>query len=252
MSGKVAGAITKRTLAAAVAMLSLGVVLVAGMAQSQAREGRLLRLDPDARLAPDQRTAALAAGRRVFRAQCAGCHGPDGRGDTGYGAPNLADRDWLYGTGAVGEIEQTIAYGIRSHQPKGWNLADMPAFGAPRPSAKERLDPLSPGDIGDVIAFLSARRGATASAEAVARGRAIYQGRGGCYDCHGGDAAGDPAIGAPNLIDAVWLYGDGSPPSVFRSIAQGRRGVMPGFAGRLSAVQLRQVSLYVKSLSEAP
>jgi cbb3-type cytochrome c oxidase subunit III len=257
MFGKSAERWNPRILAAGCAAAALAAALTVWGAAGAASESRVLQVDPDAALAPSDKAAAIAAGRRVFQAQCAACHGKAGRGDRTYGAPDLADRDWLYGTGAVGEIEQTVAYGIRSHQARGWNLADMPAFGAPRPSLNEKLDPLSPGDIEDLVAFLAARGGGAALAsvgqvsEAAGRGKAIFEGRGGCFDCHGGDAAGDPAIGAPNLIDGVWLYGDGSPASVFRSIAQGRRGVMPAFVSRLTAVQLRQVALYVHSLSEA-
>lgn len=36
--------------------------------------------------------ASVAAGRRVFAANCVACHGPDGRGNMALGVPNLADR----------------------------------------------------------------------------------------------------------------------------------------------------------------
>ena len=217
---------------------------------SSRQEASLLRADPDAAIEdPGVRRSAIAAGRRVFRSNCASCHGQEGRG--GNGAPNLSDADWVYGSGRVGEIEQTIAYGVRSQNPKGWNLAMMPAYGSVKPSAAYAIDPLKPGDIRDVVAFLDRLRGDSAFDVASAqRGAVIYAGRGGCYDCHGGDARGDPAIGAPNLVDHVWLYGDGGDESTFRSIAGGRRGVMPAFVGRLSTLKLRQVALYVRSLSQ--
>lgn len=230
--------------------VGLLAILLALYVVAAQRDARLLRTAPDAPISDaGLKRAAVAAGRGVFATNCASCHGADGRG--GQGVPNLADHDWLYGSGAASEIEQTVAYGIRSHNPKGWNLAVMPAYGQIKPSPAYAIDPLSPGDIRDVIAFLDRSRGQPVSDDgAVQRGRAIYAGRGGCYDCHGGDARGDPAIGAPNLLDHVWLYGDGGDASVFRSIAQGHRGVMPGFLGRLSALKLRQVALYVRSLSE--
>lgn len=239
--------------ALAVGGLAIAVLLAlgGGWAMAARREASLLRADPDAPLAADARRAALDAGRRVFVRQCAACHGAAGRGDPGLGAPNLADRDWLYGAGAVGEIEQTVAYGIRSHHPKGWNLAEMPAF-APPVRADLKASPLSPGDVADLVAFLRARRGDPAAPDAATRGQAVFEGRGGCFDCHGGDAAGDPAIGAPNLVDRIWLVGDGSDAAVARVIAHGQAGVMPAFAGRLSAAQLREVALYVHSLSETP
>jgi cytochrome c oxidase cbb3-type subunit 3 len=40
---------------------------------------------------------AVARAAPVFAAQCSVCHGPAGMGDQTKGAPNLTDRDWLYG-----------------------------------------------------------------------------------------------------------------------------------------------------------
>jgi cbb3-type cytochrome c oxidase subunit III len=80
---------------------------------------------------------------------------------------------------------------------------------------------------------------------AAARGAALYADKGLCYDCHSRDVQGDQAIGAPNLADGVWLYGDGSRESVFRSIAQGRAGVCPAFERRLSPAALRAVAVFV-------
>jgi cytochrome c oxidase cbb3-type subunit III len=47
------------------------------------------------------RQADLTAANRVrqtFADQCASCHGPDGKGNQAKGAPNLTDREWLYGS----------------------------------------------------------------------------------------------------------------------------------------------------------
>ncbi len=41
--------------------------------------------------------AAAARGAILFVANCAVCHGPDGKGMREFGAPNLADSIWLYG-----------------------------------------------------------------------------------------------------------------------------------------------------------
>jgi cytochrome c oxidase cbb3-type subunit 3 len=41
--------------------------------------------------------SAVARAAPVFRDQCASCHGADGHGLPQFGAPNLTDRDWLYG-----------------------------------------------------------------------------------------------------------------------------------------------------------
>ena len=53
--------------------------------------------------------AALApAGKTIFTANCAACHGANGEGTIG---PNLTDRSWLHG-GEIKDIFKTIKYGI--------------------------------------------------------------------------------------------------------------------------------------------
>ena len=42
--------------------------------------------------------ASAVRGAGVFRDNCAVCHGPLGQGNQAFGAPNLTDADWLYGS----------------------------------------------------------------------------------------------------------------------------------------------------------
>lgn len=44
-----------------------------------------------------------------------------------------------------------------------------------------------------------------------------------CAVCHGSDMRGNPAIGAPNLTDQIWLYGNGSVYDTERTILYGVR-----------------------------
>ncbi|HEX4712113.1 c-type cytochrome [Phenylobacterium sp.] len=225
----------------------------AGLVASSRLEAQLVRSDPDA--APAQARLmrfAMARGAGVFKAECASCHGADGKGNSARGVPDLTDADWLYGSGKVRDIEKVAYYGIRAHNPRSWNLAVMPGFARPVPSASERLAPLSPGEIAAVTTFLQSREGRPVDPVAAEAGRRVFAGQGGCYDCHANDARGDPAIGAPNLVDKVSLYGDGSRQALVDSIAYGRQGVCPARAGRLSALRLREVSLYVFALSHRP
>jgi cytochrome c oxidase cbb3-type subunit 3 len=42
--------------------------------------------------------AAATRGAAVFATNCVACHGPDAKGGRQFGAPNLADKVWLYGS----------------------------------------------------------------------------------------------------------------------------------------------------------
>ncbi|MEM5517589.1 cytochrome-c oxidase, cbb3-type subunit III [Henriciella sp. AS95] len=55
-------------------------------------------------------------GADLFAAQCATCHGEDGTGDRSVGAPNLTDRDWLFG-GSEEEIYTTVYNARNAHMP---------------------------------------------------------------------------------------------------------------------------------------
>ncbi len=220
------------------------------MVHSSALEARLLRADPNA--IPGN--AALLAfardrGGALFEAHCAACHGTGGQADAVRGIPALSDPQWLYGTGSVSDIEQIIKYGIRSHHPRGWNLAIMPAYASAQPSARDsKIPPLSPGNIGDLVEYLFQRQGRAADDAAAARGGELFL-HAGCYDCHAVDAKGDSAIGAPDLTDAVTLYGDGSRESLVMSIAYGRQGMCPDWVRRINAAGIREVAVFVYSLS---
>ncbi|MDB5456572.1 MAG: c-type cytochrome, partial [Caulobacter sp.] len=138
----------------------------------------------------------------------------------------------------------------RAHNPRTWNLAEMPAYATPRPAMSEpAIQPLGPGDITDVVEYLRRLEARPFDAARADRGAAIYAGRGGCYDCHAADAQGDPAIGAPNLADRTWLYGDGERQAVAAVVAHGAHGLCPAWVGRLSPLRIRQVALYVHALS---
>lgn len=69
-----------------------------------------------------------------------------------------------------------------------------------------------------------------------------------CAACHGAEAFGNQAVGAPNLTDAEWLYG-GDSASVMTSILDGRSGVMPPLGGVLGPQGVSEVTGYVLSLS---
>jgi len=62
------------------------------------------------------KAASVAKGREVFAANCVACHGEQGRGNPQVGAPDLADRTWLYG-GDIDAIYTTIYNGRQGEMP---------------------------------------------------------------------------------------------------------------------------------------
>jgi cytochrome c oxidase cbb3-type subunit 3 len=234
-------------------LLAASACLVAAVWVHLSRlEGRLLRTDPGA--IPKNAVLmgfALGRGEEQFEAHCASCHGLAGQGDTLRGVPALNDHDWLYGAGSVSDIEQVIKYGIRSYHPKAWNLAIMPAYATPEPSARDpKIPALSPGNIRDLVEFLVHAQGRSADGAAAARGGELFSGAAGCYDCHATDGKGDSAIGAPNLTDRITLYGDGGRESLSMSISYGRHGMCPAWMGRINPAGIREAAVFVYSLSQ--
>jgi cytochrome c oxidase cbb3-type subunit 3 len=71
-----------------------------------------------------------------------------------------------------------------------------------------------------------------------------------CAACHGRNAHGNQALGAPNLTDNDWLYG-GSGKDITTSIHDGRGGVMPPWAS-LGEQTVKNLAQYVLSLSGEP
>jgi cbb3-type cytochrome c oxidase subunit III len=233
----------------AIALLLILMASAAWSYRTYTVEADLLRADADAvpsALLP----AAIREGKSIFLSECATCHRDNAKGDTKLGVPDLTDRDWLYGSGLVSEILAIVRYGIRAQDPRGKNLADMPAYARAIPYPREKeLPPLAPADVRDLVQYILAKGKHPADAEAVERGLKIFNGRGGCWDCHGDNARGDNASGSPDLTDNVWLYGNGSAADIALSIEKGHQGVMPAYVNRLSAADMLEVSLYVHSLS---
>ncbi len=231
---------------AAALLLVIGISLY--FVQARAARARFLMAAPDA-IARDPKliSYALPRGKSAYAKHCASCHGEQLQGDSAKGVPNLADAEWLYGSGRIGEIERVVLYGIRSGYSKGWDLASMPAFGKPVPYKRYKIPPLTPGELDDVTTFVMALQRQPVDSDAAGRGSKIFHSgeRGVCWDCHGEDARGDTAIGAPDLTDAIWLYGDGSRQSIYLSIANGRAGTCPAWISRLPAETIRALAVYL-------
>jgi len=69
--------------------------------------------------------ARVAAGKEAFAANCAACHGENGRGMTEMGAPDLTDDTWIYG-GDERSVYTSIHSGRQGHMPH-WEGRFSPA-----------------------------------------------------------------------------------------------------------------------------
>ena len=182
---------------------------------------------------PELVAFANQAGAAVFKTWCAQCHGAGAAGVQASGYPNLLDDDWLWG-GDIESIHTTITHGIRNGGDEA-RFSQMPAFG----------DMLSAEEIAQVVAHVRAISGQDHDAGAAAAGATLYADN--CASCHGEQGKGDRAQGAPNLTDAIWLYG-GSVEALTHTVRFARYGVMPAWNTRLSESDIRAVATYVHGL----
>ena len=202
-------------------------------AQDKYRVGIAASSLSDIKKNPELFQFALAGGAALFGDNCAACHGRGAQGGVGY--PNLNDDDWLWG-GDLEQIHTTISFGVRSGNPNAHDTA-MPRFG---------LDGvLQPAQISDVANYVRSLSHLDVDTTAAGRGAPIFAEQ--CSVCHGTEGKGNTELGAPNLSDAIWLYGN-SQETVMQSIRTGRGGIMPAWSERLDPISIKILALYVHSL----
>lgn len=187
---------------------------------------------------PELNGYAQSAGAAVFKTWCAQCHGDGAAGAKGY--PNLLDDDWLWG-GDIEAIHFTVTHGIRNEDdPEGEaRYSEMPAFGRDELLEKEEIS-----QVVNYVMSLSPG-GTPEDASQVEAGAVVFEDN--CSSCHMEDGTGDRAQGAPNLTDAIWLYG-GDHAAITETVVNARYGVMPNWNERLSEAEIRAVATYVHSL----
>ncbi|MCP4317036.1 MAG: cytochrome-c oxidase, cbb3-type subunit III [Hyphomicrobiales bacterium] len=181
---------------------------------------------------PDLLQFAVAGGSAAYKVNCVQCHGSGAQGAPGY--PNLNDDSWLWG-GDINAIYQTIAHGVRFDGDDDTRYSEMPAFN----------DILEPEEIRQVAAYVVSLTGEPSDPSLVEPGSVIYAEN--CADCHGDDGKGDIELGAPNLADAIWFYGDDE-NQIATQIANPQHGVMPAWAERLGDTVIKQLAVFVHSL----
>ena len=186
---------------------------------------------------PELEGHAKSAGAAVFKTWCAQCHQTNGAGAVGY--PNLQDDDWLWG-GTMEDIHLTLLHGIRSETDDDSRYSEMPAFG--------RDELLEEEEISQVVNFvmsLTPNVNPPQDPSMVEAGAVVFEDN--CAACHMEDGSGDRTQGAPNLADAIWLYG-GDYAAISETVHNSRFGVMPDWNERLSEAQIRAVATYVHQL----
>jgi cytochrome c oxidase cbb3-type subunit 3 len=170
---------------------------------------------------------AMGIGERLFMNNCAQCHGSDARGSKGF--PNLADGDWLYG-GVPDKIRETITQGRKGNMP-------------PMAAAVG-----TPDDVKNVANFVLSLSNSPHDSVRAQLGKAKFTA---CAACHGMDGKGNPALGAPNLTDDVWLHGWGE-QAIIAMVNNGKVNEMPAQAGKLTDAQIHVLASYVWGLSHKP
>jgi cytochrome c oxidase cbb3-type subunit III len=170
-------------------------------------------------------SSAMGIGERLFGNNCAQCHGSDARGSKGF--PNLTAGTWLWG-GSPATIAETITKG---------RIGVMPPLAAAVGTAE---------DVRNLANYVLSLSGSAHNSAAAQLGKPKFVV---CAACHGPAGKGNPALGAPDLTDKVWLHGWGE-AAIVSIVTSGKNNVMPAFGERLSAEQIHVLAAYVWSLSQ--
>ena len=167
---------------------------------------------------------AQAIGERLFMNNCSQCHGSDARGAKGI--PNLTDANWLHG-GAPEVIKETLVKG---------RMGNMPPMAAAVGTAD---------DVKNVAHYVLSLSNSPNDSVRANLGKEKFAA---CAACHGMDGKGNPALGAPNLTDNIWLHGFGE-SAIVAMVNNGKINQMPAQADRLNDGQIGVLAAYVWGLS---
>ena len=181
---------------------------------------------------PELLSFAVAGGQAAFADNCAPCHALGGAGQSIY--PTLADDDWIWG-GTLEDIQYTINYGIRNEHEDS-RINDMPAYGRDGILSREDIEAVT-----QHVLSLSNSAGGQNNEQ----GRMLFEEQ--CAACHGEQGEGIQELGAPNLSDQIWLYGE-TPEAIAAQIYAPQQGVMPPWIGRLDEETIKILTVYVHTL----
>lgn len=166
-------------------------------------------------------TQAMAIGDRLFLNNCAQCHGSDARGGPGF--PNLTDKQWSWG-GTPEAIQTSITSG-------------RTGIMTPMAAAVGSAD-----DVRNLANYVLSLSNSPNDSVRANLGKAKFVA---CAACHGQDAKGNPALGAPNLTTGIFTHGPGVESHIVNMINNGKTGVMPAWESKFSPEQLKVLTAYV-------
>ncbi|MEO1398783.1 MAG: cytochrome-c oxidase, cbb3-type subunit III [Pseudomonadota bacterium] len=177
---------------------------------------------------------ASAGGASLFKVYCTQCHGSGAAGGPGY--PNLNDDDWLWG-GDLENIYATIKHGVRNDEDDDARISQMPAYG------KDEI--LERDEINAATEYVLKLSGQEHDAALATAGAEVFSEN--CSSCHGEKGLGGREFGAPNLADAISLYGN-TRETIRAQIINPQMGVMPPWVERLGDASIKQLAIYVHAL----
>lgn len=235
-------------------------------------ERALDRRIPGGNTMPTARDSQLHLGQETYLANCAGCHGKLGRGDGAAAAgfavrpANLAAGFFKFKSTPEGaaplldDVKRTLRHGVPGTSMPEWRL-----------HSESELEAVAAyvmalggwkGRRSSATALPGNPTGDAASAEAVERGRAAFEGN--CSICHGASGRGDGPFATilqdyrgewlrpRNLRDDRMKLGE-SPQDLYRAVSWGFEGTpMPGFASMLDERTRLDLVAFLLSLREAP
>jgi cytochrome c oxidase cbb3-type subunit III len=202
---------------------------------NEAITGQIASMDINAILADEKlRTFAVSAGGSLYKINCVQCHGSGAQGGVGY--PNLNDDSWLWG-GTADQVNLTLRHGIRSTTDPETRDSMMPAFG------KDGI--LNPDQIKQVTNYVLQMGGLEHDAALATPGATLFAEN--CVACHGEKGEGNIEFGAPQLNDAIWLFG-GTAEQINKQIVAPSHGMMPAWEPRLGETNVKMLTAYVMSL----
>ena len=192
-------------------------------------------LGSDAALELPKKAIDVAAGQRLYRAQCVSCHGEGGMGDGPAAAAINPKPPALASDSVMRDVTPAMMFRKIS---VGVTGTAMPAFGST----------LSADDRWNIVMYLSTLRSAPSQ---VAEGEGLYAQN--CVECHGATGLGDGALErtltkVPPELGAIAWQVERTDAQLADAIRAGVPGTPMPPTRALTPDQVRSVVAYIRSL----